>query len=249
MAKKNPGDILTCDWNPVIGCRRYSEACAHCWFLDGIFPWQQRLGNIPAGVLSDAPHVFEKRLSVDALKSKKGIVGVCQHGDLFWDAVDDDTIHRILSVIEKTATRKANGTKYLLWTKRSGRMASFMSRRYPGGVPGFLACAVSIENEAARDERLADLVSIQGTRILVAEPFLGPFELGDAVSHLEWVIAGSETGGNARPLQLAWVRSLRDETKAAGKPFFIKQLGDDHRKQQRTLDGRTWDEFPAGFSK
>jgi len=22
MAKKNPGDILSCDWNPIIGCER-----------------------------------------------------------------------------------------------------------------------------------------------------------------------------------------------------------------------------------
>jgi len=28
MAKNNPGDILTCDWNPVIGCERYSAGCA-----------------------------------------------------------------------------------------------------------------------------------------------------------------------------------------------------------------------------
>ena len=90
---------------------------------------------------------------------------------------------------------------------------------------------------------------IQGIRILVAEPLLGPLSLGDSIANAEWVVVGSETGANARPLQLDWVRCLRDETKAAGKPFFIKQLGNDHRKQERELDGRTWEEFPAGFEK
>ncbi|NLJ46151.1 MAG: hypothetical protein GX430_06290 [Treponema sp.] len=67
MAKDNPGDILTCDWNPVIGCQRFSAACRKCWYLDGIFPWQQRLGNIPAQVRPNEAWVFEKRMKVEAL--------------------------------------------------------------------------------------------------------------------------------------------------------------------------------------
>ena len=78
MAKHNPCDILTGDWNPVIGCQRYSAGCRNCWFLDFIFPWQKRLGNIPQQVPPDAPHVFEERMTVASLKPKNGIVGVCQ---------------------------------------------------------------------------------------------------------------------------------------------------------------------------
>jgi len=84
MAKNNPGDVLTCDWNPVIGCRRYSEGCRSCWYLDGIFPWQQRLGNIPPHVLPTESHVFDKRLNSESLRMKNGIVGIVQHGDLFF---------------------------------------------------------------------------------------------------------------------------------------------------------------------
>lgn len=93
MAKKNPGDILTCDWNPVIGCERYSAGCAGCWYLDGIFPWQQRLGNIPTDVHPNEHYVFENRLTEASLRPKRGIVGVVQHGDLFWDQVPDEAIH------------------------------------------------------------------------------------------------------------------------------------------------------------
>jgi protein gp37 len=38
-------------------------------------------------------------------------------------------------------------------------------------------------------------------------------------------------------------------TKAAGKPFFFKQLGTSDKNQERRLDGRTWDEFPVGYVK
>ena len=262
MARKNPGDILTCDWNPVIGCERHSAGCAGCWYLDGIFPWQQRLGNIPADVRPDEHHVFEKRMGEAALRPKRGIVGIVQHGDLFWDKVPDSTIDRVLSIVDAVAsagrsatsrsvTNRAparTATKYLLWTKRARRMGDILSRRYPDGLPPYLAAAVSVENQATADERLPHLSRIRGTRVIALEPLLGPVDLS---RHLpaEWVIVGSETGAGARPLDLRWAAAIRDQAKALGIPFFIKQLGASHKASVRELDGRTWDEFPAGFDK
>jgi protein gp37 len=42
---------------------------------------------------------------------------------------------------------------------------------------------------------------------------------------VDWVICGGESGGNARPFQIEWARSLRDQCKAAGVAFFMKQMG------------------------
>ena len=42
---------------------------------------------------------------------------------------------------------------------------------------------------------------------------------------LDWVICGGETGPGARPMNLEWARDLRDQCKAAGVPFFFKQVG------------------------
>lgn len=42
---------------------------------------------------------------------------------------------------------------------------------------------------------------------------------------LQWVICGGESGPNARPFDVAWARSLRDQCQAAQVPFFCKQLG------------------------
>jgi protein gp37 len=41
-----------------------------------------------------------------------------------------------------------------------------------------------------------------------------------------WVIAGGESGPNARPSHPDWFRSLRDQCAAAGVPFFFKQWGE-----------------------
>lgn len=54
------------------------------------------------------------------------------------------------------------------------------------------------------------------------------------------------TGWRPKPEALEWVRSIRDQCKAAGVPFFFKQWGGPRPTSGgRELDGRTWDEMPG----
>lgn len=46
---------------------------------------------------------------------------------------------------------------------------------------------------------------------------------GHAQPKLDWVICGGESGPKHRPMDLEWARSLRDQCRAAGVPFFFKQ--------------------------
>ena len=247
MAKNNPGDLLSCDWNPVIGCQRYSAGCRKCWYLDGIFGWQKRLGNIPVGVKPDDSYEFPARMKASYLKTKRGIVGICQHGDLFWDKVSDTTINNVLDIVDEAARPD---TKYVLWSKRAARLASVLNSRYPHGVPDYLASAISIEDQKTAKFRLPELARISGVRIAMLEPMIGPIDLGPYINEIDWVVVGSETGGDdSTPLDLDWVRAVRDTAKNANKLFFIKQLGNNHKHSVRTLDGRTWDEFAPGFVK
>lgn len=81
---------------------------------------------------------------------------------------------------------------------------------------------------------------------------------------IDWVIAGGESGPHARPMHPDWARSLRDQCQATGVPFLFKQWGEYMPAQPpkgsgleeliervgkkyagRTLDGHTWNEFPA----
>jgi protein gp37 len=43
---------------------------------------------------------------------------------------------------------------------------------------------------------------------------------------LDWVIAGGESGRDARSMHPAWARSLRDQCAAGGTPFLFKQWGE-----------------------
>lgn len=85
------------------------------------------------------------------------------------------------------------------------------------------------------------------------EPLLGPIELcGTGRIHLSWCVVGGESGPTARPMDPAWVRSLRDECVENGISFHFKQWGafDEaglkrgKKHTGRLLDGREWNEFP-----
>jgi protein gp37 len=49
---------------------------------------------------------------------------------------------------------------------------------------------------------------------------------GEAPPRLDWIIAGGESGPDARPSHPDWFRGLRDQCAAARVPFFFKQWGE-----------------------
>lgn len=64
---------------------------------------------------------------------------------------------------------------------------------------------------------------------------------------IDWVICGCESGPGARPFEMDWARSLRDQCQAAGVPFFFKQgMIDGKLVHMPALDGQVWAQYPAG---
>lgn len=95
----------------------------------------------------------------------------------------------------------------------------------------------SAENQEAADERIPPLLGIPArVRFLSCEPLIGAVDLaiGDPIhrtaksyhSEIHWVIAGGESGKNARPMHPDWACSLRDQCREADVPFFFKQWGE-----------------------
>ncbi|MEV5033642.1 phage Gp37/Gp68 family protein [Sphingobium sp. LMC3-1-1.1] len=48
---------------------------------------------------------------------------------------------------------------------------------------------------------------------------------GTLTRKIDWVVAGGESGPDARPMHPAWTRTLRDDCAQADVPFFFKQWG------------------------
>lgn len=79
-----------------------------------------------------------------------------------------------------------------------------------------------------------------GLPATILQPFGSP-----PGTKLDWVICGCESGPGARPMDIAWVRDLRDQCVAAGTPFFLKQMMVDGKlTKMPALDGRVWDQRP-----
>lgn len=55
---------------------------------------------------------------------------------------------------------------------------------------------------------------------------------------LSWVIAGGESGKDARPCAVEWLAELAEDCAAAKVPFFCKQLGATAVSEQRRMDGK-----------
>lgn len=98
-------------------------------------------------------------------------------------------------------------------------------------VVRFLSCEPLIEAV-----KISDIVTPRGSarRLGVLKPLAGLWWATQdgkpgihATPHgkIHWVIGGGESGPGARPCDIAWLRSLRDQCAAAGVPYFNKQLG------------------------
>jgi hypothetical protein len=61
------------------------------------------------------------------------------------------------------------------------------------------------------------------TGLVLQSPVRGP--------RIDWVIVGGESGPGARPMDIAWARTLRDQCAHSGVPFLFKQAGTRLAKQ------------------
>jgi protein gp37 len=89
-------------------------------------------------------------------------------------------------------------------------------------IPVLLKCPATIRFVSA--EPLVEAVDLLSVWEKV--PLRGDAELSrHALVYVDWVIVGGESGPNARPCDVAWIRSIVQQCKAAGVACFVKQLG------------------------
>ena len=63
---------------------------------------------------------------------------------------------------------------------------------------------------------------------------------------LDLVIVGGESGPRARPMNEEWARSIKDQCKASGVAFFMKQMGGARKPHRPIPDDLMVREFPNG---
>lgn len=239
MAEHSKIEWTDSTWNPVRGCTKVSPGCKHC-YAEAFAERFRGVKGHPYEQGFDLRLVPEK-LTEPLLWSAPRMVFVNSMSDLFQERVPDDYVIRVAKVMQS-----ADWHTYQVLTKRSGRMRKLLNGKlsFAANLP-HIWWGVSVEDKRYGIPRLEDLRnSVATTRFLSVEPLLE--DLGELnLSGIHWVIVGGESGPGARPLERAWVESLRSQCRKASIPFFFKQWGGVRKKTAgRKLNGRTYDELP-----
>ena len=133
---------------------------------------------------------------------------------------------------------------------------------------------VTAENQACADERVPLLLKCPAEKRFVScEPLIGRLNIEKWLKRgsicgckeesckeekcnetmircnygtrkIDWVIAGGESGRNARPMHPDWARSLRDQCIETNTRFFFKQFGEWICVYDRDIDDPDWRNVP-----
>lgn len=287
MSNKTSISYADHTWSPWLGCEPVSPGCAHCYASAiskraGRGEYRHGIERIPTKDRKK-PVRWNRRLICDcgqrqimpfpesgftrcpicdkSFRKPRVLVSMC---DPFDSHVPFVWFDQFMELIVRTPS-----LNWLLLTKRIQNAASYGQQWAAQhdynwtGFPPNLWLGVSVETQAAADERIQILLNIPARVHWVSyEPALGrvwltticglsfdrnPDHSLRADRHgIDWVVAGGESGPGHREMDLAWITSMAYQCKIAGVPFYCKQ--DSHRLpgQQGRIPDDLWaiKEFP-----
>lgn len=243
-------------WNPISGCTPISVGCEHCYALRAIKRFHGRKGWPEEGQIA----VFPERFTQPLRWIKPRAVFVCSMSDLFHPLIKDsqrDAIFAAMLLASKhlylVLTKRPQVMVRYLNSVINGRRsiayaASFdLDRGYLGALTvtnlvkdkkiGHMWFGVTVENDhPAIMNRISTLLQAPvENRYVSVEPMLSRVKLSQQLlAHgkrkIDWVVCGAESGPGARPMELDWARSLRDQCMEANVPFLMKQICENGRK-------------------
>lgn len=231
------------------GCTKVSDGCKNCyaetlsnrykknnWGPNGVRQevksWRTTLAKISKRAKAEGrrPRVFVQSMS-DLFEGPETMGGVNSEN---WKIVT-----RLRHEFRDAAIAHPH-IDFPCLTKRPQRVKDLVPLGWFEDWPENVWIGTSVEDQKTADERIPHLIRIPASvRFLSCEPLLGPVDLScigasDELSgcadddpfrlgFINWVITGGESGPNRRTCDLEWMRSLRDQCKLAGVPFFGKQ--------------------------
>lgn len=234
-------------WNPVAGCTILSPGCTNCYAMrmaarlqafgqrkyerttrktGGRHKWTGRIVLDHSGL--DIPRRWRKgrRVFVNSMS------------DLFHEDVPLDFIQAVFRVMAETPRHT-----YQVLTKRADRLLD-VSKSLVWASNIWMGVSVESHEYLSRVDHLRKTEA--AVKFLSLEPLLGPLVPGLNLSKIDWTIVGGESGPGARAMNTEWVRAIRDLCLKREVAFHFKQWGGPVKSRTgRTLDGRTWDEWPA----
>lgn len=246
-------------WNPWMGCHKISEGCRNCY----MFRERRRYGKDPEVVVRSKTRFYDplKWEKKAALTGERKFVFACSWSD--WFIEEADPIRDEAWEIVKATPHLT----YQILTKRPENIPARLPKDWDEGYPNVILM-VTAEDQAMANLRIPQLLKIPARlRGVSIEPMLGFVNLkqimGDHVwfdvlgksrfdygsdgygvaapmiPGIDWVIVGGETGVQARPLDIRWVETIRNQCIIGNIPFFFKSWGEWWPKEHVDYLGKT----------
>ncbi|MCI0402674.1 MAG: phage Gp37/Gp68 family protein [Acidobacteria bacterium] len=237
-------------WNPWYGCEKVSPGCAHCYAERDMTRYGKRFELVTRAkpATFELPlHLKEPRLIFTCSWSDFFIPGADAWRDDVWKIIRQCPQH-IFQILTKRPERIAGNTP---WTPRGAFVSPPLNVWFGVSVENqpmaderirHLLSVPAVAHFLSVEPLLGpvDLAAVhlggwtyrnggkrEPQRFNVLEARTVFYDEGDIFwPRIDWVIAGGESGPEARPMHPAWARTIRDQCAAAGVPFFFKQWGE-----------------------
>lgn len=199
-----------------------------------------------------AARFIEERLLQPLKWQRPRMIFVNSMSDLFHEAVDTHAIAKIFAVMTtakrhtfQVLTKRPDRMQQFLQSDYTISQIQYYIDFYLENSAHLRSIwplknvwlGVSVENQKTVDERIPLLLQTPAAvHWISAEPLLSQINIepylgiededGHDFPGLNWVVAGGESGPNARPSHPDWFRRLRDDCVSYNVPFFFKQWGE-----------------------
>lgn len=244
MAEQSALSWTDATFNPWIGCTKISVgtlgACEHCYAArdNDRRKWVSAWGAERRRTKTwGDPLKWNRKAAATGLSPR---VFCASLADVFDNEVPQEWRDDLWALIRETPN-----LRWLLLTKRIGNAPDMLPRDWPYPNAGIGATIVT-QKEWDRDyPKLALLPA--AFHFVSDEPTLADIDIGDA--RPDWIITGGESGGGFRPLNMDYVRSMRDQCARNGITFHHKQNGGVRGKDAGCLvDGVEHKHFPPALA-
>lgn len=234
MAKSNI-EWTEMTWNPTTGCTKISAGCKFCYAEI----MSKRLQAMGVDKYVDG---FKVKTHPDALNIPYSwrtpkMVFVNSMSDLFHDEIPLEFIRQVFQVMNQNPKHI-----FQVLTKRSERLLNLNNEL---NWTDNIWVGVSVESRKVLN-RIDDLRQTAAKiKFLSCEPLLDELPKLN-LQNIDWVIVGGESGHHPRQMRLEWVLDIQEQCTQNQVAFFFKQWGGNLKnKNNRILNGRTYDEMPA----
>ncbi|WP_345779662.1 DUF5131 family protein [Akkermansia sp.] len=204
-------------WNPWRGCHRYSDGCKFCY----IHQADRRRGmNTDEIVKTDTFYA-------PVLKNKKGDYRM-KPGQTVYLGFSTDFLIREADPWRGECwdmIRKRPDLNFIFLTKRIERFMECVPGDWGDGYDNVTA-GCTVENQDRADFRLPifNRLPIKHKNI-ICQPLLEQVDLTPYLHQIELVVVGGESNRYARPLDYAWVLSIREQCIRSRVRFEFRQCG------------------------